>query len=173
MAMTPAERKKAQREREREASLVAPESTKPYLKRLFSEAWEESAQSSDFALPLELAGIEPPTFEDERNPEEVSRDNEATGIGSEGYEDVFVGYDGAIGRAEVTIGSLLDAAQELAGIVNRYKREEIKARLAELENSETIDRATMINEAVKLNKILDLLDKRDRRDLPRWRVTGV
>ena len=91
----------------------------------------------------------------------------------QGVENPFEGVEGAIGRAEVTIGCLIDAAAELAAIVNRYKRQELEARLAELESSTEIDRAEAMKEAVRLNKMLDLLNKQVRRAFPQWGVTGV
>ena len=80
MAKTSTERMREKKERDRKEQLVAPESTAPYLKRLFSEVWEENAGFSDFEMALELAGIEPPTFEDERNPEDETMNADAIGL---------------------------------------------------------------------------------------------
>ncbi|AWZ22293.1 Hypothetical protein RAK1035_3586 [Roseovarius sp. AK1035] len=99
--------------------------------------------------------------------------------GASEEDDPFPGAKGAVGRAEVIVDYLLDAAWSLADALNRYKREEIEARLAELENSDDADTATatatatVIKEAVRLSKILDQLNKRVRRDFPQWKVTGV
>ncbi|KIN60650.1 hypothetical protein Z945_1626 [Sulfitobacter noctilucae] len=90
-----------------------------------------------------------------------------------GVDDPFPGAKGAIGRAEIMIDCFIDAAMELANVVQNYKRQEIEARLAELENSEKADRATAMKEAVKLTKILDQLDKQVRRSFPQWKVTGI
>lgn len=162
MARTSTERMRAKRERETKERKTLEDSTYPYLQNRF-----EKCEFSDFDLPLALAGFEPPDFSDGRDPKEFALE------GTTGLEDPFPGAKGAVGRAEVIVDCLLDAAKELAQIINRYKREEVKTRLAEIETSETIDRTTAINEAIKLNKILDLLNKRDRQDLPRWKVTGV
>jgi hypothetical protein len=134
----------------------------------FSEWVEHDGNFTDFDFSLALIGIHAPWFKDERGPEEFVL-NDAT----EGVENPFSGAQGAIGRAEITIGCLIDAAATMAGIVNRYKQQEIKTRLTELESSETADRATAMSEAVKLNKMLDQLDKQVRWSFPQWKVTGV
>lgn len=173
MAKTSTERMREKKERDQREQMVAPESTNLYLKKPFSKVWEESAGFSDFEMPLELAGIVPPIFEDERNPEEFTKNADAIGLKLYGVENIYGNRKGAIGRAEVTIGCLIDAAAELAAIVNHYKRQELEARLAQLESSTEIDRAEAMKEAVRLNKMLDQLNKQVRRSFPQWEVTGV
>ena len=107
-------------------------------------------------------------IEDERDPVAFALEEVVAGV-----ENPFPGAKGAIGRAEVIIDCLVDAASELAGVVNNYKRHEIESRLSELESSSEADRATAMKEAVRLNKMLDQLSKRVRRDFPQWKVTGV
>lgn len=170
MALTAAEKQKAYRDRKIAEQRAARDATHPYLKRTFSEYAEQHAGFTDFELPLWTAGIEAPTFFDERGPEHfVIQD------ATQGLEDPFGHAQGAIGRAEVIINCLIDAAIELGVAVNSYKRREIETRLAELARSEPADadRETTIQEAVKLNKILDQLDKQVRRSFPQWKVTGV
>jgi len=173
MAQTPAEKQKAYRERKKEEERLAQESSAPYLKKLFSELWEENAGFSDFEMSLELAGIEPPTFEDERDPADVTRNAEAIGLEDYGIESIYGKRKGAIGRAEVTIDCLIDAAVELATLVNAYKKNEIMNRLAELEQSDKVNMATAVQEATRLNKMLELLDKQVRRNFPQWEVKGA
>lgn len=174
MAKTSTERMREKKERDRKEQLIAPESTAPYLRKPFSQLWDEDLlRFSDFSMYLELAGIEPPTFEDERNPEDETKNAEAIGLELYGVENIYGNRKGAIGRAEVILGGLIDAAGELASIVNYYKRMEIKARLSELESSDEVDKGTIIKEAVRLNKMLDQLDKQVRRSFPAWEVTGV
>lgn len=174
MAMTPAERKRLQRERDREKSReeerrrATQEVTYPYLKRKFSELANDNGGFTEFELPLWIAGIDAPTFFDERGPIVFVLEDAMQGV-----ENPFEGVDGAIGRAEVTIGCLIDAAIELAGVVNSYKQQELETRLAELESSTEADRATAMKEAVRLNKMLDQLEKQVRRSFPQWKVTGV
>src|SRR6056297_2052149 len=173
MAKSSTERMREKKERERKEQLVSAESTLAYQKRLFSDVWEEHAGFSDFEIPLELAGIEPPTFEDESNPEDKVKNGEALGVEYYGVENLFQNRKGSIGRAELTISCLLDAAIELAVIVNGYKRREITTRLAELEKAKNVDKSKMINEAIHLNKILESLDKSVRITLPKWEVKDV
>ncbi|MGK7659782.1 MULTISPECIES: hypothetical protein [unclassified Marinovum] len=173
MAKTSTERMREKKERDRREHFVSSDSTGPYLEKKFSELWDQHAGFSNFEMSLELAGIEPPRFEDERNPEDEIKNAEAIGLELYGTEAIYGNHKGAIGRAEIIVGCLLDAALELADIVNTYKRQEIEARIAELEKSDAADRATAIQEAVKLNKILDKLDKQVRRNFPQWKVTDV
>lgn len=168
MAMTNAEKKQAQRDREEAARRAAEDSTYPYLKETFSEFLFHESNYSNVEIALGLAGIEAPLIENEQGPEVFALEDVIAGV-----ENPFPGASGAIGRAEITIDCLVDAAMELAIVVRNYKRQEIEARLAELENSETADRATAMKEAVKLNKILDQLDKQVRRSFPQWKVTGI
>lgn len=171
MALTPAEKQRAYRERQKqkkEESFRKGDPTSFTYSAPFHEFYGDYVRETDFDLALSLAGIPAPEFEDDRGPEEFVL-NGAT----DGVADPFGGVQGAIGRAEVMIGCLIDAAAALAELVNEYKQQEIKARLAELESSNTTARATAMSEAVKLNKMLDLLDKRVRKDFPQWKVTGV
>lgn len=173
MAKSSAQRMREKKERDRQAQLVAAESTLPYQKKLFSDLWEEQAGFSDFEIPLELAGIQPPSFEDESNPEDRLTEDNMLGVEAHNVEDFFGNRKGSIGRAELTVSCLLDAAIELAQVVNGFKRREIHARLAELERSQGTDKSKIINEAVHLNKILESLDKSVRITLPKWEVKDV
>ncbi len=168
MALTAAEKQKAYRERELAQRKAAPDSTYPYLRETFSEFLQHEGNYQNVEIAMALAGIQAPVIEDERDPECFALEEVVAEV-----DNPFPGSKGALGRAQVLIECLLDAANELANVVNKYERQEVEARLAELENSDNVDRATEINKAVKLNKILDLLNKRVRRDFPQWKVTGV
>lgn len=168
MALTPAEKQKAYRERELAQRKAASDSTYPYLRETFSAFLEHEGNYQNVEIALGLAGIEAPLIEDERDPVAFALEEVVAGV-----ENPFPGAKGAIGRAEVIIDCLVDAASELAGVVNNYKRHEIESRLSELESSSEADRATAMKEAVRLNKMLDQLSKRVRRDFPQWKVTGV
>ncbi|WP_152541126.1 hypothetical protein [Sulfitobacter noctilucae] len=168
MAKTSTERMQAKKEREEAARRAAEDSTYPYLKETFSEFLKHEGNYSSVEIALGLAGIEAPLIEDEMGPENFALEDVIAGV-----DDPFPGAKGAIGRAEIMIDCFIDAAMELANVVQNYKRQEIEARLAELENSEKADRATAMKEAVKLTKILDQLDKQVRRSFPQWKVTGI
>jgi len=172
MALTPAEKQKAYRQRlrkKKEGDLKkGGDDVANLYQGLFSEWVTHDGNFVDYDLALALAGIDAPMFADERGPEEFVR-NDAT----EGVEEPFGNAEGALGRAEIVIGCVIDAITTLAGVVNAYKKNEISQRLVELENSTDIDRARAMKEAVRLNKILDQLDKPVRRDFPQWKVTGI
>lgn len=90
MAKSSTERMRDKKERERKEQLVAAESTNPYIKKLFSEVWNDDIlRFSDFNMYLELAGIEPPTFEDERNPEEETKNVDEIGVELYGVENIY------------------------------------------------------------------------------------
>ncbi|MEQ8400511.1 MAG: hypothetical protein RIE24_03615 [Silicimonas sp.] len=168
MALTPAEKQKAYRERELAERRAAPDSAYPYLRETFSEFLEREGNYQNVEIALGLAGFEAPLIDDERDPEAFALEEVIAGV-----DNPFPGSKGALGRAQVIIECLIDAASELANVVNNYEREQLKARLAELGSSDTTDRTTAIDEAVKLNKMLDLLKKRVRKDFPQWKVTGI
>jgi len=168
MGLTEAEKKQLQRERKRAEHKANSDSCYPYLKETFSEFLEHEGNYVDVEIALGLAGIEAPLIEDERDPEEFALEEVKAGI-----ENLFPGAQGAIGRAEVLVDCLLDAATQMALVVNNYKRQEIQRRLKELEKSTEMDTGTKMNEAVKLNKLLEALDKDVRRSLPQWKITGV
>lgn len=172
MALTPAEKQKAYRKRQKESRRAelksgSPEATE-VSKRLFSDTFQADPNATDFELALGLAGMVAPAFDNERGPAETALPHTI-----DGAEDPFGDASGALGTAEVTIGCLIDAAVTLAGIVNTHLKNEINDRLAELEDAERTDRATAMKEAVKLNKMLDQLNKQVRWTFPQWKVTGV
>ncbi|RFP88262.1 hypothetical protein DZK27_09230 [Rhodobacteraceae bacterium 63075] len=168
MAMTEAEKKRVQRARKQAERKANADSSYPFLEETFSEFLEHEGNYSSVELALELAGISPPVIEDERGPEAFASEQATHGV-----EEIFPGAEGAVGRAEVIVDCLLDAATELAAIVNTYKRREIEVRLKELENSDDTDKAAAIAKAITLNKILEELNKQVRRSLPQWKVTDI
>lgn len=167
MAKTSTERMREKKERDEKERRELEDSTYPYLRRPFSDWVNQDWAYAEFLTPFDLIGSKPPLFDDERGP------HECMSLGASEDEDPFPGAKGAVGRAEVIVDYMLDAIWALSDALNRYKREEIEAQLAELETSDETDKATAIKEAVRLNKMLDQLNKRVRRDFPQWKVTGV
>ncbi|MCW1919959.1 hypothetical protein NX862_14455 [Rhodobacter sp. KR11] len=180
MTLTPAEKQKRYRERVREVEKVASLAVTDTFRRPFYDYFRhlDDDQSgnkrylsdTDFDLYLALAGVEAPTFDDDRGPEEFVLNGATVGV-----HEPFPGAAGSLGRAEVMVGCLLDAAAELASLVGEYKTLEIKARLAEIEASDLSDTETKkaaLKEATRLNKMLDQLNKQVRWTLPQWKVTG-
>lgn len=168
MAKTSTERMREKKERDERERKALSDATYPYLKETFSEFLKHEGNYSSVQQVLELAGVDAPEISDERDPIEVASEHAIAGV-----EDAFPGAKGAVGRAEVFMDCLVSAAVEMSVVINNYKRQEIEARLAELENSDTTDRATAMKEAVKLNKILDQLNKQVRWTFHQWKVTGI
>lgn len=84
-------------------------------------------------------------------------------------------YRGALGRAELEVELLLEAARTLATLLNRYKRAVIDQRIAAIEAEDLQDPATRrerLAEIVTLNKALERLDKSVRTDVPQWQLRG-
>jgi len=172
MALSPAERKRRQRERERREAEAkrhhGGDAATDVYRTPFSDWSERTGALDDLIQYTSMAGFELPPFDDERDPEDFVIDRHAFGDA-----DLFGDAKGALGRAEATIGLLMDATKLLAEAVNRYKRNEIQSRLSELEQPGDMDRAAAIKEAIRLDKMLDQLDKHVRLDLPQWKIIEV
>ncbi|MHA6324556.1 hypothetical protein [Roseivivax sp. CAU 1753] len=174
MALSAKERKQKQLKREREELRLLDDSTYPYLATPFYERLESDPNWSDVTLVLELAGFEPPGFEDDRGPEAYVNSDALSP--DDDPADTFPGSKGSIGRAEVMVDCLLNAAQQLAEIINRYKVDELDARKRELENSDLTDpddRKSAFEKVAQIIKIQDELAKNVRRTLPIWKVKGL
>ncbi len=175
MALTGAE--KAQRFRDRQKAkklnlLKGPGRAADDLFRApFFDALNDDPNFSSVQMALELAGIDAPSFDDDQGPTAFAIQGVIDGV-----EDPYPVADNSLGRAETMVGCFLDAAVEMAGIVNSYKRREIRARLAEIEESDMSDpahRKAAMASIVRLNKILDQLEKQIRWTLPQWKVEGA
>lgn len=167
MALSNAEIQKQWRERQKTKRQKATDATSNDLRRPFHD-WLAANRINwdEFVIPLDIAGITPPEFEDNRDP------SSATG---EIDINIYAGKRGSIARAELTVDGLLEAARALAEHVNAYKREEISARIEELENANLTDPVTRkdaLADIVRLTKARDRLDKQVRYTLPEWKVSG-
>ncbi len=168
MALSNSERIKAYRERQKAKRKAATDAGSDDLRRPFSEWLSLNDENwSEFEIPLDVAGIEPPDFSDDRDPASA-----ADAIDPETYDQV---RKASIGRAEVMINSLLEAARALAEHVNAYKRDELSARIEELDRADLSNPATKktaLADMVRLTKARDRLDKQVRYTLPEWKVSG-
>ncbi|MGN6487317.1 MAG: hypothetical protein ACTHLT_05795 [Devosia sp.] len=168
MAKTALERKRKQLEREARERRQMPDASYPYLRTPFFKHLENNSNWMNVELNFDLMGMPAPTFDDDRGPSSQS--------GQVDEDQVYAGYSGSIGRAEVMIGQLLDAAAELASIVNRYKLRELEARANELKQLDFADpekRQLAMDEAVRLSQLQAHLEKNVRRTLPEWSLKGV
>ena len=165
MAMTALERTRRSLAKKAQLQKLAGDPSDKIATRRFHEYLPDDPEWNEVQTYLEWAGIKPdaiPTFDTDNDPD---------------HDPVSDGpYRGSIGRAERMVGCLLDAASELAGIINRYKREEIDRAIARLESADLSDaekRKQALEDVVRLTRYRDQLDKQVRWSLPQWRVTGT
>ena len=177
MALTPAEKQHAYRERQKAKKKADLKKAEVAPKEVFQTPFFEyfnadaSGYLSELNMALDIAGFEMPEFESDLGPKNFALNDVLEGVDALEYSDEV----GSLGRAEVMIGSLIDAARCLADMVNHCKRTEIKARLAEIEAADLSDpetRKAALEDATRLNKMLDQLDKQVRWTFPQWKVTG-
>lgn len=178
MALSNAEKVRRYRERQKakkQEQLKQPTVAGDVFHKPFFEFFSEDEQiSSQFSQSLELAGIDPPTFDDDSGPEVTTLDDLSAPEAEGGSVNPFGSSGGtSLGRAEVMVGCLLDAASDLAAWVNDYKRTEIKARIAEIEGNELPHpdaRREAFAKMAELTNMLAELEKTVRWPLPSWKV---
>ncbi len=178
MALTPAEKQKRYRDRQRQKEEQASKeaSTSNVFRKPFWQAWNEdlTAYANDFGYYFDEMGLaeHTPQFDTDEGPEAFSEEV----YPKEWLADIFPDLShGSLRRAEAMVGSLFQAADMLATAVNNYKRREIKARMDEIEASDLSApeaKKAALKEATRLQKMLDQLDKQVRYTLPQWKVTG-
>lgn len=178
MALSNAEKVKRYRERQKakkQAELLQPTPPSTIFRKPFFEFFTVDDQvSSQYMQSLELAGIQPLSFDDDSGPETSTLDDLSDASFETGFSNPFGESEGSsLGKAEVLIGCLLDAAYDLAVWVNEYKQVEIKARIKEMEESELSDTAAKQEAFVKvseLSKMFEELQSEVRWPIPRWKV---
>jgi hypothetical protein len=179
MALTNAEIQKAWRERQKakkaEALKIAEgPALAGIVRRPFFEYFDNHGEEPTFTACMDTAGIDPPVFNDDSGPKSATGEIEA--IFAENPESsLYHGQTNSLARAEIMIGQLIDAAASLARIVNDYKRDEIDARIAEIEQSDLSDadaKKKAFADMARLKKMRDQLDKQVRWTFPQWKVTG-
>lgn len=170
MALTPAETQRRYRQRLKMKAKLANIAALSDFREPFFEFLSD--RSTSFEESLAIAGVYAPTFDDDRGPRPFGKN----GVFDHVHDDPGLEDDvGSLGRAELVVSALTDAASELAAQINAYKRSEIKARLAEIEASDLSDpdaKKAALKNAARLNKMLDQLDKQVRFTFPQWKVTG-
>ncbi|NSL24921.1 hypothetical protein [Agrobacterium tumefaciens] len=182
MALSNAEKVRSYRERlkaKKKSKLRLQEATaetKTIMRTPFWQRYQNDGNASSVEMALDIAGINAPKFVDDGDPKSASGEIER-GFLNDGTPETspYANGGGSLARAEIMVGGLIDAASELAGIINRYKRDEITARITELEQSDLSDAAVKkkaFADMAKLKKMLDQLDKQVRWSFPQWKVTG-
>jgi hypothetical protein len=173
MALTPAEKQKKYRERQKQAEKVATDLSHEFLRTPFYEA--AAHDLSELDAYWDSIGIEGPWFQDDSGPKTLLGDYErsAEDSGVESFEGV---PKNSLGRAEVMVNTLLDIAMLTATAINEYKLREISARIAEVEKADLSDpdvKAKALNDIVTLKTIRARLEgKAFRRSFPEFSVKG-
>jgi hypothetical protein len=163
MAKSAAQRKREQLEREAAIFRRTEDATHSVVEQPFFQFLQQDGNWSSVQMALDLAGIEAPDFEDDRNPASVSGQIEDLDPAT------YALHPGSIGRAEVMFHGLLDAATELAAIINRYKTEGLDAAIEKLRSGkhETVEaQQAAIDEVLRLTRLRDQLSKQFRRSFP-------
>lgn len=173
MALSNAEKVRRYRERQKakkQEELKQPTTPSRLFQTPFFEFFPFDEQaSSQYCQSLELAGIEPQFFKDDSGPEVTTLDD----LSDERLDPFGELKGSSLGKAEVLIWCLINAAHGLAVWVNAYKKSEIKARIAEIEASDLSDpeaKQQAFGEVAKLMKLLEQLDKQVRWSFPTWKV---
>lgn len=172
MAMTPAERKQKQMERDRAALREQPDSTYPFLTTPFYQ-WIEGTDWEAAEHDINAAGMNLPLLADDNGPKSV--DGEVERGASEDWHP-YAGYQGSIGRAESMVDYMLSALSQMTAAINNYKAEQIAARISELERSDLSDPAAAkqaLADIVRLTKMQEQLEKTVRISLPQWKIKGI
>ena len=171
MALTANERKRAQIAREQEALRQLPDGTYTYLSIPFHQYLDQDGNWSDVQQCFEMMGINPPQFQDDRGPADFAFDDI---FGSDQSKiDAFNGSENSIGRAEVMVGQLLDAASGLSQIINKFKQTELNRALIEIHQRDLTDpaiRKATMEEVVHIARLQEDLQKNVRRTFPQWEI---
>lgn len=176
MAKSAAERKREQREREKNARRAAPDMANDFLRTPFFEA--EAGRLSDLNFYFDLMGMEMPSIDDDSAPRSLDgMFEEDTARDPQSYPDVYGAFPkNSLGKAESWVANMLEIVTELADTINRYKLEEIEARIAEIEAADLSDpvvKARALEDIVTLREIKAKLDgKTFRRSFPEINVKG-
>lgn len=177
MAKSSAERTRELRERRKKQAEVEARKLAPKVfRRPFYEFFNTHGDNVSFSMCMDTAGIDIDPFIDDRDPKSASGEIEAIFDNDGTPEDSpYANGGGSLACAELMIEQLIDAAAALAQIVTDYKRDEIEARIAEIEQSDLSDQAAKkqaFADVARLNKMRDQLNKQVRWTFPKWKVTG-
>jgi hypothetical protein len=175
MARSDAQRKREERARKQDELKSLPDSSYPFLADPFFLWLQQGRDRGDWEaarIELELAGFELREFKDDSGPQPT----EAFGPATDGDEDhPHAAYRNSVGRAEALLDNILGAATCLAAALNKYKREQLLARLKEMEVMDLPDpeaRKMAFEDAARLKKMLEQLEKTRRVPLAEWRLKG-
>ena len=177
MALSNAEKVRRYRERQKtkkQEELKQPTPQSDLFRLPFFEFFPDEEQvGSQYVQSLELAGVQPLLFQDDSGPELSTLDDLSDDHERSGFSNPFGDSKGSsLGKAEVLISCLLDAASDLAFQVNAYKKAEINKRIVEIETFDLSDaeaKRAAFAEMVELKSMLEALDKEIRWPIPVWK----
>lgn len=159
MAKTATQRVREMRERRAKELEQRPDLTLPWVRGSFQDYCEDVTFS--FEETLDSLGVR---FEGDMVAQEQTIETAA------GPREI----DG-LSRLTALAGAFADAAQEAAAIVNRFKSEELRRRISEIEASDLGDpevRKRSLDDIVKLKNMLDELSRERRVGLPLTELKG-
>ncbi|TJW02183.1 MAG: hypothetical protein E5W97_21585 [Mesorhizobium sp.] len=170
MAKSALERKRESLKRKRDAIEAMPEATRGLQAEPFFKFLDEHRSGLNLWMALDVGGLPLPDFSDDRDAKSTTGE-----IEKGGYLD-YGKYRGSIGRAELMVSAWIDAAQELAGVINHYKRQAVQTALEDLAKGDSKERPEqkfVLQEGARLHKILEHLDRTVRVSLPVYEVKGI
>jgi hypothetical protein len=170
VAKTALERKRESLERKREALEALPEATRNLPAIPFFQFLKEHGNEMNVRMALDVGGLPLPDLTDDTGARST------TGEIEKGEYLDYSKYQGSVGRAELMVAAWTDAAQELASIINDYKKQAVTAALAELESTDLNDptvRKKALAESARLHKIRERLDRATRITIPAYEVKGI
>jgi len=172
MAMSDLERQRRQLERERELAKQQLDIVQRIPRRTFQDFLDndEGVDTAHLGLCYDGMNRLPPDLDNDHDPVSLTGDFEF--LKTESGDPV---YSGALGRAELEVELLIEAALTLADIISKYKKKMIKERIADLEANaipKDDQRAVALKEIIDLSKALERLNKTVRHSFPTWEVRG-
>ena len=172
MALTPAEKQKAYRERQKKALEAAPDLAARYIKRTFADFLRQEDHDNpnsvffgQMDVEFHAIGMQLPDFEGEDEIDLITGER-------------FRGPDGSMGsiaKAEEMVKIFRVAAQLLSELINRFKLSEIDARLAEIEQADLSDpvaRKQALADVARLTILRERLDRELRHSFRAISVKG-
>lgn len=170
MAMTNAERQRRYRENKQAKQRKQQDSADRYLKRSFTAFFvvdieDDAGEWTGVQQSFDIAGVTLPEFAADEWPEYDEFELQGSGV-----ENRL-----SLGKAEMLAGAMQDGLLVLAEKISRFKREEVEARIAELEAAEPSDAAARkqaLDDIVELNRIKARLAKKARLTFPEYEIKG-
>lgn len=151
--------KREQRKRERNRIKSLSDAALPDLREPFFEYFQRNI-SADLDWYDDVIGNEWFVFDDDSGIKPLTSDALS--------EEDLINASTSLGKAELLIGHFIDISTELARLVSDYKRAEIDARIAEVEEQDPQN----VNEIMRLKKLRYQLSKQVRWAFPQWKATG-